>query len=86
MKNLSFLKGLAVGIGIAVVGGVVYANSVSSSYKEMSNDGLVENSWVVLGDEVYHCVMGLTKVGDGAQCRKVPIIEEYKPLRFLNEN
>ena len=35
MQNLSFLKGLFVGIAIATVGAVAYANSVSSSKLNM---------------------------------------------------
>ena len=50
MKNLSFLKGLAVGLGIATIGGVVYANSISS-------DDSGENAWVVVGDNVYACTL-----------------------------
>lgn len=49
MKNLSFLKGLAVGIGIAVVGGVVYANSISTT----GATGVI--SWTVVNDKVYLC-------------------------------
>ena len=48
MKNLSFLKGLAVGIGIAVVGGVVYANSISS------NEGGTA-SWATINNSIYLC-------------------------------
>ena len=47
MKNLSFLKGLVVGLGIAVVGGVVYANSISAPG--------VMHSWATIKNDVYYC-------------------------------
>jgi len=49
MKNLSFLKGLVVGIGIATIGGVVYANSISADAGPM-------NSWATIKNDVYVCV------------------------------
>ena len=49
MKNLSFLKGLVVGLGIATIGGVVYANSIATS-----EGGRV--SWATIKNDVYVCV------------------------------
>jgi hypothetical protein len=48
MKNLSFLKGLVVGIAIATVGGVVYANSISSAAD-------APYSWATIKNQVYLC-------------------------------
>ena len=47
MKNLSFLKGLFVGIAIATIGAVAYANSAISSSNSVA--------YVVIDDEVFFC-------------------------------
>ena len=45
MKNLSFFKGLIVGIAIATIGAVAYANSAISSSNSVA--------YVVIDDEVF---------------------------------
>ena len=91
MQNLSFLKGLFVGIAIATVGAVAYANSVSSSKLNMDfkDGGVLDNSWVVLEETIYYCwLMG----GDDdresikAQCKKVPMVGAYDPISLKKKD
>jgi hypothetical protein len=57
MRNLSFLKGLFVGIAIATIGAVAYANSVSSAAQGIF-------SWVQIEDRgVYFCVAAPATTG-----------------------
>jgi hypothetical protein len=51
MKNLTFLKGLFVGIAIATVGAVTYANNISS----MGSDAI---SWILIDKNIYFCYAG----------------------------
>jgi hypothetical protein len=69
MKNLSFLKGLVVGLGIAVVGGVVYANSISTG----SISAETNSSWATIKDEIYFCKGWFNPTGDPARalCMRV---------------
>ena len=56
MKNLPFLKGLFVGIAIATIGAVAYANSSVSS-----SDSL---AYVVIDKDVFFCTPGA--------CQRIP--------------
>ncbi len=96
MKNLSFLKGLFVGVAIATIGAVAYAKNVSSSFaeagtiymEEVMNSfgdyrarGMVATSWVVLNDGVYYCALvGQVRGENKAGCRKVPMVGEFDSL------
>ena len=63
MKNLSFLKGLVVGLAIATVGGVVYANSISAG----SISAETNSSWATIKDQIYFCKGWFNPAGDPAR-------------------
>ena len=67
MKNLSFLKGLFIGIVITAVTAVAFANGVSSD-----SSGVF--AWVNIGEKVYLCYQDIPV----PTCKKATLIDEVK--------
>ena len=74
MKNLSFLKGLFVGIAIATVGGVVYANSVATVHQD--------DAWVTIDDKVYVFGISIKSGTFSGGCWRVPFLGELHPAEL----